>query len=62
MDITRFLQKPNTPVPIPRDASLIQKQIIIAGNVAMQQLSGKKKRKTKANPSTKTKRNSRGEV
>ena len=43
MDITRFLQKPNTPVPIPRDASLIQEQCIIAGNVAMQQLSGKKK-------------------
>ena len=43
MDITRFLEKPNTPVPIPRDASLIQEKCIIAGNLAMQELSVKKK-------------------
>ena len=43
MDITRFLDKPNTPVPIPRDASLMQEKCIIAGNLAMQELSVKKK-------------------
>ena len=52
MDITRFLKKPNTPVPIPRDASITKGKCIIAWNLAMQELSEKKKTKTKANPST----------
>ena len=43
MDITRFLQKPSTPVPIPTNASTLQEQYIIAGNFAMKELSGKKK-------------------
>ena len=62
MDITRFLDKPNTPVPIPRDASLIQEKCIIAGNLAMQELSVKKKRKAKGYTSTENKMDCTGEI
>ena len=52
MDITRFLENPYIPVPIPRDASLMQEKCIIAGNLAMQELSVKKKKKAKGYTST----------
>ena len=43
MDITRFIQKPNTPVPIPPNASAEEEKDIIVGNVGISQLSAKKK-------------------
>ena len=48
MDITRFIQKPNTPVPIPPNASAEEEKDIIAGNVGISQLSAKKKERLTA--------------
>jgi len=43
MNINQFVQKPNTPVPIPRNASIEEEKNVIAGNVAVRDLGKKRK-------------------
>ena len=43
MNINQFVQKPNTPVPIPRNASIEEEKNVIAGNVAVRELGKKRK-------------------
>ena len=41
--MNRFLEIPNTPVPIPRNATVAEERNIVAGNLALRELSTKKK-------------------
>ena len=42
--MNRFLEIPNTPVPIPRNATVAEERNIVAGNLALRELSTKKRK------------------